>query len=48
MENVLISPHTGSVTPHLWERQYTLISENLRRFLHGEPLLGIVEKSKGY
>jgi len=48
MENVLITPHTGSVTPRIWERQYTLISENVRRFLAGEPLLGRVDKSKGY
>ena len=48
MENVLITPHTGSVTPRIWERQYALISENVRRFLAGEPLLGVVDKSKGY
>lgn len=48
MENVLITPHTGSVTPRLWERQYGLISENMRRFLAGEPLLGVVDKNKGY
>ena len=48
MDNVLITPHTGSVTPRIWERQYALISENVRRFLAGEPLLGIVDKSKGY
>ena len=48
MENVLITPHTGSVTPRLWERQYALISENVRRFLAGGPLLGVVNKSKGY
>ncbi len=48
MENVLITPHTGSVTPRLWERQYALISENVRRFLAGEPLLGVVDKGKRY
>ncbi len=48
MENVLITPHTGSVTPRIWERQYVLISENIRRFLSGEPLLGVVDKGKGY
>lgn len=48
MDNVLITPHTGSVTPRLWERQYILISENVRRFLAGEPLLGVVEKHRGY
>jgi phosphoglycerate dehydrogenase-like enzyme len=48
MENVLITPHTGSVTSRIWERQYALISENVRRFLAGEPLLGVVDKIKGY
>jgi phosphoglycerate dehydrogenase-like enzyme len=48
MDNVLITPHTGSVTPRLWERQYALISENVLRFLAGEPLLGVVDKNKGY
>jgi phosphoglycerate dehydrogenase-like enzyme len=48
MDNVLVTPHTGSVTPRLWERQYALISENVGRFLAGEPLLGVVDKHKGY
>lgn len=48
MPNVLVSPHSGSVTPRLWERQCDLISENVRRFLAGEPLLGVVDKKKGY
>ena len=48
MQNVLVSPHSGSVTPRLWERQYALISENVGRFLAGESLLGVVDKRKGY
>jgi len=48
LENVLITPHTGAVTGRLWERQYVLIAENLRRFLADEPLLGMVDKRKGY
>ncbi len=48
MENVLITPHTAAVTDKLWERHYALISENLRRYLAGQPLLGLVDKRKGY
>ena len=48
MENVLITPHTAGVTDKLWERQYTLFSENLRRFLAGQPLRDVVDKQKGY
>jgi D-2-hydroxyacid dehydrogenase (NADP+) len=46
--NLLITPHTAALTDKLWERQYTLFSENLRRYLNGEPLLAVVDKRKGY
>ncbi|HUS18621.1 MAG TPA: D-2-hydroxyacid dehydrogenase [Terriglobales bacterium] len=48
MKNVLITPHIAAVSDKLWERQYALISENLKRFLAHQPLQGIVDKSKGY
>ena len=48
MENVLITPHTAAVTEKLWERHYALLSENLRRYFAGRPLLGLVDKHKGY
>ncbi|HYX71044.1 MAG TPA: D-2-hydroxyacid dehydrogenase [Terriglobales bacterium] len=48
MENVLVTPHTAAVTEKLWERHYALLSENLRRYLAGQPLLGLVDKHKGY
>ena len=47
-DNVLITPHTAALTEKLWERHYALISENLRRYLGGQPLLGLVDKRKGY
>jgi D-2-hydroxyacid dehydrogenase (NADP+) len=46
--NLLITPHTAALTDKLWQRQYTLFSENLRRYLSGQPLLAIVDKHKGY
>jgi hypothetical protein len=32
----------------MWERQYELYAENLRRYFAGEPLRGLVDKQKGY
>jgi phosphoglycerate dehydrogenase-like enzyme len=46
--NLLITPHTAALTDKLWERQYALFSENLRRYLKGEALLAVVDKRKGY
>jgi phosphoglycerate dehydrogenase-like enzyme len=45
---ILISPHIAGFDDLLWERQYELYSENLRRYFAGEPLLGLVDKQKGY
>lgn len=46
--NLLITPHTAALTEKLWERHYALFSDNLRRYLAGQSLLGLVDKSKGY
>jgi phosphoglycerate dehydrogenase-like enzyme len=48
LENLLITPHTAGMTDKLWERHYALISENLRRYLESQPLLGRVDKKQGY
>jgi phosphoglycerate dehydrogenase-like enzyme len=48
LENLLITPHTAGLTEKLWTRHVELISENLRRYLSGEPLLGLVDKARGY
>jgi len=48
LPNLLITPHTAALTDKIWERHYTLFSENLRRYLGGQPLLGVVDKRKGY
>ena len=48
LENLLLTPHTAGLTDKLWERHYALISENLRRYLARQPLLAVVDKTKGY
>jgi D-2-hydroxyacid dehydrogenase (NADP+) len=48
LDNLLITPHTAGMTEKLWERQYVLFSENLHRYLSGQPLLALVNKQSGY
>jgi phosphoglycerate dehydrogenase-like enzyme len=48
MPNVVISPHIGGQSDGARDRQWRLFRENVRRFAVGEPLLCVVNKSKGY
>jgi phosphoglycerate dehydrogenase-like enzyme len=48
LPNVLITPHVSATTPHFWERQATLIMDNLDRYLHGRPLRNVVDPEAGY
>ena len=48
LENLFITPHTAALTEKLWERHFVRISENLRRYVSGKPLLGEVDKQRGY
>lgn len=46
--NIAISPHNGALTPPLIGSLVQLIAENVRRFVAGEPLQHIVDKTVGY
>lgn len=48
IENLLITPHNGSITEKLWHRHYELFSDNLRRYITKQPLRFVVDKYKGY
>jgi len=48
LENLLITPHSAALTERLWDRHYIRVTENLRRYLTGKPLLGEVPKQKVY
>jgi phosphoglycerate dehydrogenase-like enzyme len=48
MENVLITAHTSGATPRFWERQSTLIADNIRRLQRGEPPRNLVDVGAGY
>ena len=48
MENVIITPHASGGSPLRVGRWVDLACENLRRHLDGRPLLGVIDKVKGY
>ena len=48
LPNVLLLPHVSATTPRFWERQAALIVDNLKRYLHGQPLRNVVDKRQGY
>jgi phosphoglycerate dehydrogenase-like enzyme len=48
VNNLLITPHTAGLTDKLWQRQYEVFSDNLRRYQARQPLRFVVDKHKGY
>ncbi len=46
--NLILMTHYGGLTPQYGPRAYAIISDNVRRFLAGEPLRNIVDKKAGY
>jgi phosphoglycerate dehydrogenase-like enzyme len=48
MPNVLVTPHVAGFRGDYWEAATDLFSDNLRRFLAGQPLLNLVDKRAGY
>src|SRR5499425_1093777 len=48
MPGVLITPHVAGYGPYLDERRFTILTDNCRRFLAGEPLRNVVDKSSWF
>jgi phosphoglycerate dehydrogenase-like enzyme len=48
LENLVITPHCAGFIANLWERHVEEISANLGRYLAGYPLVGLVDKTRGY
>ncbi len=46
--NVIVTPHIASQSPGANARRVAVITENLRRYVAGEPLINIADKQKGY
>jgi phosphoglycerate dehydrogenase-like enzyme len=48
LKNALISPHVAGFTPRYDERAAALFAQNLARYLAGEPLFNLIDKTRGY
>lgn len=48
MPNVILSQHTSGSSPYNAERITTIFLDNLARYLKGEPLANVVDKTLGY
>jgi phosphoglycerate dehydrogenase-like enzyme len=48
MPQVLITPHTAFLTDNVWQRHYEVFAANLKRYLAGQPLEGVVDTKLGY
>ena len=45
---VLMTPHVSATTRRFWDRETDLITDNVGRFVRGEPLRNLVDKTAGY
>jgi phosphoglycerate dehydrogenase-like enzyme len=45
---VLITPHTAGYGPYLDERRFEILADNCRRFVAGQPLRNVVDKSSWF
>lgn len=48
LPQVIVTPHISNASEFFLRRQIDLAKENLRRYLHGEPLLNLVTPERGY
>ncbi len=48
MPGVLLTPHAAGYGPYLGERRFQILLDNCRRFLAGETLRNVVDKSRWF
>jgi phosphoglycerate dehydrogenase-like enzyme len=48
VQNVILTPHVSGFSPNYKERAGNMFVENLRHYLHGEPLFNRVDQERSY
>jgi phosphoglycerate dehydrogenase-like enzyme len=48
MPNVIVTPHVSGASHTYYDRAIPLFCENLRRYLHGQPMQNVVDPARGY
>ena len=46
--NLIITPHRAASSQHGRRQMFEFFCENLRRYLHGEPLVNVVDLARGF
>jgi phosphoglycerate dehydrogenase-like enzyme len=46
--NVIITPHVAGIMPDYNARAMDVFCENLRRYLAGQPLINVIDRTRGY
>jgi phosphoglycerate dehydrogenase-like enzyme len=47
-DKVIITPHVAGYSPRIAERHLGVLLENIRRFVRGEPLVNVVDKTRWF
>ena len=48
LENVIVTPHNGATTPGTVERGRQIVLDNVARWVNGDTLVNVVDRSRGY
>jgi phosphoglycerate dehydrogenase-like enzyme len=48
LDNAILTPHISNSSPKVRGRSLALVTENVRRFKAGQPLLNLVDRTVGY
>ena len=48
LPNVIITPHVAGIMPDYNARAMEVFCENLKRYLAGQPLINVIDRTKGY
>jgi D-2-hydroxyacid dehydrogenase (NADP+) len=46
--NIIMTAHTAGATPHMWDRVFAIVEDNVARFVAGEPLRNVIDQEQGY
>ena len=46
--NVILTPHVAGQSPRVAERHLSVLLDNVRRFVRGEPLVNVVDKARWF
>jgi phosphoglycerate dehydrogenase-like enzyme len=48
LQNVILTPHIAAASPRIAERHLETLLENIRRYIHHEPFLTLVDKKRWF